>query len=59
MKTITYTINYGGFIGADEEYYIDVDDNATQNEIDSMIQDEFEELIKDNCSWEIVSEEDE
>lgn len=60
MKTITYSINYGGFIGTDEEYTIEVNDNATQDEIDSAIQDDFEEQIKDNCSWEIVEvEEDE
>ena len=60
MKTITYSINYGGYIGADEEYVIEVDDNATQDEIDSAVQDDFEEQIKYNCSWEILKvEEDE
>ena len=57
MKEITYTINYGGFIGCDEEYTIEVDDNATQDEIYSAIQDDFEMQIMDNCSWEIVEEE--
>lgn len=59
MKTISYVINYGGFIGAQEEYYVVVDDDATQDEIDSAIQDDFEEQIRYNCSWEIVEEEDE
>jgi len=58
MKTIAYVINYGGFIGCDEEYYVDVDDDATQDEIDSAIQDDFEERILDNCSWEIAEEDE-
>ena len=60
MKTITYSISYGGFIGTDEEYTIEVDDNATQDEIEDEVQTDFEEKVLDNCGWEIISiEEDE
>lgn len=60
MKTITYSISYGGFIGADEEYTIEVDDDATQDEIENEVQTDFEEKVLDNCGWEIISiEEDE
>jgi len=49
MKTITYSINYGGYIGTDEEYTIEVDDNATQDEIEDEVQAVFEEKVLDNC----------
>ena len=58
MKEITYSINYGGYIGCDDEYTIIVDDDATEDEIDSLIEDDFEEKIRENCCWERVSEED-
>ena len=60
MKTITYSINYGGFIGADDEYIIEVDDDLTQDEIEEDVKAHFEERIFENCKWEIISiEEDE
>lgn len=54
MKTITFTINYGGYLGADDEYTVEVDDNATQEEIEDAVEKEYEEQIRDNCSWEIT-----
>lgn len=55
MKTITYSINYGDYIGADEEYVLEVDDNATQDEIEDEVQAVFEEKVLDNCRWKIIS----
>ena len=55
MKTITFNINYGGFVGADDEYVIEVDDNLTQDEIEDDVQAFFEEKVLDNCGWEIIS----
>lgn len=54
--TVSYVINYGDFIGADEEYSIEVPDDATEDEIDSMIQEDFEEQVVWRCSWERVKE---
>lgn len=59
MKTIKFLVNFGGYIGCDEEYEVEVDDEATQFEIDMAVQDEFERIIADNCSWEILEEEEE
>lgn len=58
MKTITFTINYGGYLGADDEYYVEVDDDATQEEIEDAVEKEFEEQIRDNCSYEITKVEE-
>ena len=58
MARVKININYGGFIGADEEYYVDVPDDATQDEIESECQDFFEEQVLDNCGWEIISEDE-
>ena len=53
MKTITMTINYGGFIGTDEEIEFEVEDNATEAEIMAEANSVFEQYIWDNCSFEI------
>lgn len=55
MKIITYSINYGGFIGAEDEYVIEVDDDLTQDEIEDEVQAIFEEKVLDNCGWRIIS----
>lgn len=57
--TVSYVINYGGFIGVDEEYSIEVPDDATEDEIDSMIQEDFEEQVVWNSSWERVNNDEE
>lgn len=54
MKEIKYEINYGGFIGATEEVELLVEDDATEEEIDDLIRDDFEEHIRDNCYWERI-----
>ena len=59
MKKVSYIINYGGFVGAENEYTIIVDDDATEEEIESAIQDDFEEKILDDCYWERVEDDDE
>ena len=58
MKTVRFLINYGGYVGADDEYEVQVDDDATQEEIEDEVIREFEDQIRDNCSWEILGEED-
>ena len=55
---VKYTINYGGYYGSEEEYEVEVDDNATTGEIEKAIEEDFEEQIHDNCNWELVDEED-
>lgn len=55
---VKYRINYGGYLGAEDEYYVDVPDDATEEEIEDAIQEDFEEQIKDNCSWMRDYEED-
>ena len=52
MKEVAFTINYGGYIGCEEEYTILVDDDATDEQIEDAIWDEFEERIRENCYWE-------
>ena len=59
MKTIRFEIGYGGFYGATEEYTVEVDDNATQEEIEQAVDEKYEELIHDNCSLEIFGEDEE
>ena len=59
MKAIRFMINYGGFIGTEEEYWVYVDDDATPEEIDDAVAEEFENLIKENCSWDYIEDEEE
>lgn len=59
MKEVKFMINYGGYLGTEEEYSIYVDDDATEAEIESEIWKEFEERVIENCYWELVEEEDE
>ena len=59
MKEVKFMINYGGYLGAEDEYSIYVDDDATEAEIESEIWKEFEERVIENCYWELVEEEDE
>ena len=58
MRRIHFSINYGGFVGCDEDYYVDVEYDATEEEIADAVQEEFESIVLDNCSWEIEGEED-
>jgi len=51
---IRYTINYGGFIGAEETYSVYVDEDATEDEIERAIEEDFQNRIMENCSWERV-----
>ena len=51
---VKYKINYGGYIGADEEYFVDVEDDATDEEIEEAIQGDFEREIENNCYWERI-----
>lgn len=59
MRTVTYRINYGGFIGAEEEYQIEVPDDATQDDIDICVDEDFQNKVLENCSCEIVDIEEE
>ena len=58
MRRIHFNIQYGGFVGTEEEYYVDVEDDATEDEIMDAVQAEFEEIVLDNCNWEIEGEEE-
>jgi len=59
MKEIRFMINYGGYIGAEDEYSIYVDDDATPEEIEDAVEEEFLDLIRDNCRWEYIEDEEE
>ena len=56
---VKYVIHYGGFIGCEDECEVCVGDDATQEEIEQAIQDDYEEKLIENCYWERVDEEDE
>ena len=58
MKEIKFIINYGGYVGTDDEYYVEVDDDATEDEIEDAISEKYEELIHDNCYWERCEDEE-
>lgn len=58
MKEVRFTINYGGFIGTDDEYSVYVDDDATPEEIEDAVEEEFLDLIRDNCSWELIEDDE-
>ena len=59
MREVRFLVNFGGYIGAEDEYSIMVNDDATQDEIEDAIADKFDEIIHDNCYWEIIEEEEE
>ena len=59
MKEVRFTINYGGFIGTDDEYSVYVDDDATPEEIEDAVEEEFLDVIRDNCSWKYIEDEEE
>lgn len=49
---IIYSIHYGGFIEAEEIYSIDVDDDdATDDEINKAIDEDFQDMVMENCYW--------
>ena len=52
MMEIRYRINYGGFIGAEELYSVDVDEDATDDEIEQAIEEDFQNRVMENCYWE-------
>lgn len=52
MMEIRYRINYGGFIGAEEIYSVYVDEDATDDEIEQAIEDDFQNRVMENCYWE-------
>lgn len=58
MRRIHYTIQYGGYVGAEDDYYVDVPDDATEDEIRDAVQKDYEQQVLDNCCWEIDGEED-
>lgn len=55
---VHYMINYGGFVGCEEEYSVEVEDDATQDEIEDAVQEDFSEQIYDNCSWTIINDDE-
>ena len=51
---VHFTVNFGNFVGTYGEYEIDVPDDATEDEIECAVQEEFENIISDECSYEIT-----
>ena len=54
MKIVKYSINWGGYIGAEDEFEIEVEDDATQEEIEEAVQEDYDMQLSDNCYWEII-----
>lgn len=54
MKKVKFKINFGGYVGTDEEFSIEVEDDATREEIEDEVDKEYEDIIRDNCSLEIT-----
>lgn len=52
MKTYYVSVNFGGYVGADEVYEVEAN-----NEEDAI--EEAREMALDDCSFEIVDVEDE
>lgn len=59
MRTVTIKVNFGGFIGAEKTLQFDVPDDYSNDDIDDMAQEEFENFINGECTWEIDDIEDE
>lgn len=53
--TITMEINYG-YVGADETIELEVDDNATLDEIYEQAESVFTEKVLDTCSFGLYDE---
>lgn len=58
MRELTLNINYGGFVNCDEEITIEVDDDATNDEIIAIADEVFENYVLENCSYEVYNEDD-
>ena len=58
MKTVKAILNYGGYVGVDEEFEVEVADDATEDEIDAVLYEEFKQIVLDNCSYEIEEQEE-
>lgn len=52
---VKMVVHYGGYVGAEEEYEVKVDDDATEDEVQSACEERYEELIHENCYFEVVS----
>lgn len=55
---VTYSINYGGYIGTDAEYQIEVPDDATEADIDALVSEDYRMKLEENCYYEIIDVEE-
>lgn len=56
MRELTLNINFGGFVGCDEEISIEVDDDATNDEIIKEADEAFKNYVLENCNYEVYDE---
>lgn len=56
MRELTLSINFGGFVGCDEEVIIEVPEDATNNEIIQIANEAFKNYILENCDYELYDE---
>ena len=56
MRELTLDINFNGYVGCDEEITIEVDDDATNNEIMEIADEAFKNYVLENCNYEVLDE---
>lgn len=56
MRELTLSIIYGGLVGCDEEISIEVDDDATNDEIIKEADEAFKNHVLENCNYEVYDE---
>lgn len=54
MRTVTIRINYGGFIGADKIVQFEVEDGASNLDIERMAEEKFKEEVLNDCDYDIT-----
>ena len=57
--TVRYSIHWGGYVGVEDEYEIEVPDDADETDIEAAIEEDYEERLHDECYWERLENEEE
>ena len=56
MRELTLNISFNGLVGCDEEVTMEVDDDATNDEIIAAADEVFRNYVLENCSYEVYNE---
>jgi len=54
--TVYYRIQYGGYVGCEDTFDIEVPDDATEEDIEIAIEEDFEQRVIENSCWERCEE---